>query len=78
MRGKTTLDEMAERSLKGANLWNEVKDRLDKPGGGLSGGQQQRVVHRPGHRSAARRVVDGRTMLGAGPDLDTGDRGFDL
>ena len=28
---------------KGANLWNEVKDRLDKPGGGLSGGQQQRL-----------------------------------
>ena len=27
----------------GANLWNEVKDRLDKPGGGLSGGQQQRL-----------------------------------
>ena len=37
------LDETAERSLKGANLWNEVKDRLDKPGGGLSGGQQQRL-----------------------------------
>ena len=27
----------------GANLWNEVKDRLDKPGSGLSGGQQQRL-----------------------------------
>ncbi|MBJ7321387.1 MAG: phosphate ABC transporter ATP-binding protein [Rhodococcus sp.] len=37
------LDEVAERSLRGANLWNEVKDRLDKPGGGLSGGQQQRL-----------------------------------
>jgi len=43
VRGKKTLDEVAERSLKGANLWNEVKDRLDKPGGGLSGGQQQRL-----------------------------------
>ncbi len=43
MRNKKTLDEVAERSLKGANLWNEVKDRLDKPGGGLSGGQQQRL-----------------------------------
>ena len=32
-----------ERSLKGANLWNEVKDRLEKPGSGLSGGQQQRL-----------------------------------
>ncbi|MDT5328200.1 MAG: phosphate transport system ATP-binding protein [Mycobacterium sp.] len=43
VRGKKTLDEVAERSLKGANLWNEVKDRLEKPGGGLSGGQQQRL-----------------------------------
>ena len=36
-------DELVERSLRGANLWNEVKDRLDKPGSGLSGGQQQRL-----------------------------------
>src|SRR5215217_2232173 len=43
MRSKKTLDEVAEKSLKGANLWTEVKDRLDKPGGGLSGGQQQRL-----------------------------------
>src|SRR3546814_10226228 len=42
-RSKEKLDEVAERSLRGANLWNEVKDRLDKPGGGLSGGQQQRL-----------------------------------
>jgi phosphate transport system ATP-binding protein len=42
-QSKKVLDEVAERSLKGANLWNEVKDRLDKPGGGLSGGQQQRL-----------------------------------
>ena len=40
---KKDLDELAERSLRGANLWNEVKDRLDTPGGGLSGGQQQRL-----------------------------------
>ncbi len=40
---KKSLDELAERSLRGANLWNEVKDRLDTPGGGLSGGQQQRL-----------------------------------
>ena len=43
VRNKAELDEVAERSLRGANLWNEVKDRLDKPGGGLSGGQQQRL-----------------------------------
>ena len=40
---KAEADEIVERSLKGANLWNEVKDRLSKPGMGLSGGQQQRL-----------------------------------
>ena len=40
---KGVLDETVEKSLKGANLWNEVKDRLKKPGAGLSGGQQQRL-----------------------------------
>ncbi|MET9255879.1 phosphate ABC transporter ATP-binding protein PstB [Streptomyces sp. NPDC048182] len=40
---KSELDDVVERSLKGANLWNEVKDRLNKPGSGLSGGQQQRL-----------------------------------
>lgn len=40
---KRELDEVVERSLRGANLWNEVKDRLSKPGSGLSGGQQQRL-----------------------------------
>ncbi|WP_226354852.1 MULTISPECIES: phosphate ABC transporter ATP-binding protein PstB [unclassified Pseudonocardia] len=40
---KSEFDDTVERSLRGANLWNEVKDRLDKPGSGLSGGQQQRL-----------------------------------
>jgi phosphate transport system ATP-binding protein len=40
---KPAADEVVERSLKGANLWEEVKQRLNKPGGGLSGGQQQRL-----------------------------------
>ncbi len=40
---KSTLDEVVERSLGSANLWEEVKDRLGKPGAGLSGGQQQRL-----------------------------------
>ena len=43
VRNKQELDEVAQRSLEGANLWSEVEDRLDKPGGGLSGGQQQRL-----------------------------------
>ncbi|MGE0067414.1 MAG: phosphate ABC transporter ATP-binding protein, partial [Solirubrobacterales bacterium] len=40
---KAQKDAVVERSLRGANLWDEVKDRLDKPGLGLSGGQQQRL-----------------------------------
>ncbi|WP_346620274.1 phosphate ABC transporter ATP-binding protein PstB [Blastococcus montanus] len=40
---KSDTDELVERSLRGANLWEEVKDRLDRPGSGLSGGQQQRL-----------------------------------
>ena len=43
LKNKKMLTEVVERSLRGANLWNEVKDRLDKPGAGLSGGQQQRL-----------------------------------
>ncbi len=43
VKDKAKLEEAAERSLKGANLWTEVKDRLRKPGAGLSGGQQQRL-----------------------------------
>ena len=40
---KTDLDDLVERSLQGANLWKEVKDRLNRPGSSLSGGQQQRL-----------------------------------
>lgn len=43
IRKKTLLDERVEESLRGANLWEEVKDRLGRPGAGLSGGQQQRL-----------------------------------
>ncbi len=42
-RNKAELDEVVETALRGAGLWNEVKDRLDTPGTGLSGGQQQRL-----------------------------------
>ncbi|WP_084099627.1 phosphate ABC transporter ATP-binding protein PstB [Demequina sp. NBRC 110051] len=40
---KSQADDLVEESLRGANLWNEVKDRLDRPGSSLSGGQQQRL-----------------------------------
>ncbi|WP_411284487.1 phosphate ABC transporter ATP-binding protein PstB [Lapillicoccus sp.] len=43
LKNRKALDEAAEKSLQGANLWTEVKDRLKKPGASLSGGQQQRL-----------------------------------
>jgi phosphate transport system ATP-binding protein len=42
-RKRGDLKERVERSLRGAGLWEEVKDRLSEPGIGLSGGQQQRL-----------------------------------
>ena len=42
-KDKTELDQIVETSLRRAALWDEAKDRLDKPGTGLSGGQQQRL-----------------------------------
>ena len=43
VKDKKTLDQIVEKSLKGAALWDEVKDRLKKSALGLSGGQQQRL-----------------------------------
>ncbi len=43
VKGKSNLDEIVEKSLKSAALWDEVKDRLKKNAFGLSGGQQQRL-----------------------------------
>jgi len=43
MAGKVSLDEVVERSLRSAALWDEVKDQLNKSGLALSGGQQQRL-----------------------------------
>ncbi len=43
VRARATLDEVCERSLRGAALWDEVKDRLNESALGLSGGQQQRL-----------------------------------
>jgi len=40
---KSDMDGIVEKSLRSANLWEEVKDRLNRPGAGLSGGQQQRL-----------------------------------
>ena len=43
MKNKAVLDELVEKSLKGAALWDEVKDRLHSSAMGMSGGQQQRL-----------------------------------
>jgi phosphate transport system ATP-binding protein len=43
IRNRARLDEMVEKSLRGAALWDEVKDRLHESGSSLSGGQQQRL-----------------------------------
>jgi len=43
IKNKSRLDEVVEKSLRGAALWDEVKDRLHESGLGLSGGQQQRL-----------------------------------
>jgi phosphate transport system ATP-binding protein len=43
VRGRQQLDEIVQKSLRAAALWDEVKDRLDKSALGLSGGQQQRL-----------------------------------
>jgi phosphate transport system ATP-binding protein len=43
VKSRTKLDEIVERSLRGAALWDEVKDRLNESALGLSGGQQQRL-----------------------------------
>ncbi|MGK2951712.1 MAG: phosphate ABC transporter ATP-binding protein PstB [Thiobacillus sp.] len=44
INNRSTLDEAVEKALRGAALWNEVKDRLNENGMSLSGGQQQRLV----------------------------------
>jgi phosphate transport system ATP-binding protein len=43
VRKKSILDDACEKALQSANLWEEVRQRLNRPGAGLSGGQQQRL-----------------------------------
>ena len=58
---KSDADDLVEWALRGANLWEEVKDRLDNPGIGLSGGQQQRLCIARAvavHMQQAARIAD--------------------
>ena len=57
---KADMDEIVERSLRGANLWEEVKDRLGKPGIGPLRRPAAAPVHRARDRRRARRAADGR------------------
>ncbi len=71
------MDEIVERALRRAALWDEVKDRLETNAFGMSGGQQQRLCIARCLAVEPRRDPDGRALLGARPDLDREDRGPD-
>ena len=59
IRNKAEIDEIVERCLQQAALWDEVKDRLDSLGTKLSGGQQQRFDHRTRTIAPTRSSVSG-------------------
>ena len=60
-----TAADLVERTLRGAGLWNEVKNRLNAPAGGLSGGQQQRLCIARALAVEPDGAADGRAVLGA-------------
>jgi ABC-type transporter Mla maintaining outer membrane lipid asymmetry ATPase subunit MlaF len=68
-------EAIVEQALRGAALWDEVKDRLGEPGIGLSGGSAAAPLHRADAGRLARGRVDGRALLGARSDRDGPDRG---
>ena len=74
---RDNLDEIVEQSLRGADLWDEVKDNLRQDALEPVAGPAAAPVHRPGHRRQARGDPDGRALLGAGPDRHAADRGPD-
>ena len=63
IRGKAKLDEIVEKSLRQAAIWDEVKDRLKKSALGMSGGQQQRTLYCPRIGSTAGSAFDGRAYI---------------
>ena len=63
IKDKEFITERVETALKGAALWNEVKDKLKASAYDLSGGQQQRPVHRTCHGSRTFGIADGRTGI---------------
>ena len=74
VRGREA-DALVERSLRSAGLWDEVRDRLDAPGGVPLGRSAAAALHRPRPRRTPRRAADGRAVLGARPHVDPPRRG---
>ena len=70
IRSKAKLDEIVERSLRDAAIWDEVKDRLNKSALGMSGGQQQRLCIARALAVQPGSTADGRTHQRSRPDLD--------
>ena len=77
MRKRSDLDDIVQRSLERAAIWDEVKDRLKASALGMSGGQQQRLCIARALAVEPRRVADGRAVLGARPDRHRSYRGAD-
>ena len=78
IRDKATLDEAAERSLRGAALWDEVKDRLGESGLSPLRRAAAAALHRPRHRGGAGDRPHGRALLGPGSHRHGQDRGADV
>lgn len=77
IKNKSRLDEIVENALKGAAIFDEVKDRLKAPALGLSGGQQQRLCIGQGPGSGAGGAFNGRAHIRPGSHLHLKDRGAD-